>query len=238
MEPVRKAAESAVARPARRRRSVLVGLTADKAPAGPTPRRGAPAGRVRPAAPRRADAEGRRRAGRQARSSPSPRGKGGVGKSTTAANLALGARRRTGLQGRPARRRHLRPVHAEAVRHLTASRGCVDGRMLEPMEAYGLKVMSIGFLVDEETPMIWRGPMVMSAHHPDAARGRLGRARRAGRRHAAGHRRRPAHHGAADAARRRRHRLDAAGSRADRCAARRRHVPARSRCRSSASSRT
>ena len=35
--------------------------------------------------------------------------------------------------------------------------------MLKPMEGYGLKVMSIGFLVDEETPMIWRGPMVMSA---------------------------------------------------------------------------
>ena len=37
------------------------------------------------------------------------------------------------------------------------------GNKLEPMEAYGLKVMSMGFLVDEETPMIWRGPMVMSA---------------------------------------------------------------------------
>jgi ATP-binding protein involved in chromosome partitioning len=39
----------------------------------------------------------------------------------------------------------------------------VNGRTLVPMEAYGLKVMSIGFLVDEETPMIWRGPMVISA---------------------------------------------------------------------------
>ena len=37
------------------------------------------------------------------------------------------------------------------------------GRILEPMEAFGLKVMSIGFLVDEEAAMIWRGPMVMSA---------------------------------------------------------------------------
>jgi ATP-binding protein involved in chromosome partitioning len=37
------------------------------------------------------------------------------------------------------------------------------GDQLEPMQAYGLKVMSMGFLVDEETPMIWRGPMVMSA---------------------------------------------------------------------------
>jgi ATP-binding protein involved in chromosome partitioning len=39
----------------------------------------------------------------------------------------------------------------------------VDGKILKPMENYGLKVMSMGFLVDEETPMIWRGPMVVSA---------------------------------------------------------------------------
>lgn len=39
----------------------------------------------------------------------------------------------------------------------------VDGRRLIPIEKFGLKIMSIGFLVDEETPMIWRGPMVMSA---------------------------------------------------------------------------
>ena len=39
----------------------------------------------------------------------------------------------------------------------------IAGNKLAPMEAYGLKVMSMGFLVDEETPMIWRGPMVMSA---------------------------------------------------------------------------
>jgi ATP-binding protein involved in chromosome partitioning len=39
----------------------------------------------------------------------------------------------------------------------------VDGKVLRPMENFGLKVMSMGFLVEEETPMIWRGPMVMSA---------------------------------------------------------------------------
>jgi ATP-binding protein involved in chromosome partitioning len=38
-----------------------------------------------------------------------------------------------------------------------------DGKILKPMENYGLKAMSMGFLVDEETPMIWRGPMVISA---------------------------------------------------------------------------
>lgn len=39
----------------------------------------------------------------------------------------------------------------------------IDSKTLKPMEAYGVKVMSIGFLVEEEAPMIWRGPMVMSA---------------------------------------------------------------------------
>ncbi|HAM47202.1 MAG TPA: hypothetical protein DCO73_05660, partial [Alphaproteobacteria bacterium] len=38
-----------------------------------------------------------------------------------------------------------------------------DGHKLNPMENFGIKCMSIGFLVDEDTPMIWRGPMVMSA---------------------------------------------------------------------------
>jgi ATP-binding protein involved in chromosome partitioning len=88
-------------------------------------------------------------------------GKGGVGKSTVAANLALGLKanglsvgvldadiygpsmpRMLGISGRPQTE---------------------DGKTLRPMENYGLKCMSMGFLVPEDTAMIWRGPMVMSA---------------------------------------------------------------------------
>ncbi len=88
-------------------------------------------------------------------------GKGGVGKSTVAANLALGLKanglavgvldadiygpsmpRMLGISGRPEME---------------------DNKTLRPMENYGIKCMSMGFLVAEETAMIWRGPMVMSA---------------------------------------------------------------------------
>src|SRR5215472_1352317 len=89
-------------------------------------------------------------------------GKGGVGKSTVAAYLALGLKanglavgvldadiygpsmpRMLGITGRRPQSR--------------------DGKVLVPLENYGLRVMSMGFLVPEDTPMIWRGPMVMSA---------------------------------------------------------------------------
>ncbi|PRD43403.1 sodium:proton antiporter [Phyllobacterium phragmitis] len=88
-------------------------------------------------------------------------GKGGVGKSTTAVNLALGLKAnglKVGILDAD--------IYGPSMPRLLGISGrpeTISGRVLKPMENYGLKVMSIGFLVDEETPMIWRGPMVISA---------------------------------------------------------------------------
>ena len=88
-------------------------------------------------------------------------GKGGVGKSTTAVNLALGLQA-TGLKTGILDADIYGPSQPRLL-GLTGPPAGRKGNKLRPMQAYGLKAMSMGFLVDEGTPIIWRGPMVVSA---------------------------------------------------------------------------
>jgi len=159
-EPVRKAAEAAV-RAMTGVKTVMVALTAERsAGAG---------GGQKPAAAAAPAAHGHAHGGPRAATAPPgvdaiiavASGKGGVGKSTTAVNLALALRdlgMSVGMLDAD--------IYGPSVPKLLAIRGrpqTIGGTRLKPMDGYGLKVMSIGFLVEEETPMIWRGPMVMSA---------------------------------------------------------------------------
>jgi ATP-binding protein involved in chromosome partitioning len=88
-------------------------------------------------------------------------GKGGVGKSTTAVNLALGLAANgvaTGLLDAD--------IYGPSMPRMLDVKDkpeSIDGKALKPVERYGLKTMSIGYIVNEDTPMIWRGPMVSSA---------------------------------------------------------------------------
>jgi len=88
-------------------------------------------------------------------------GKGGVGKSTTAVNLALALTKEGASVGildadiyGPSQPRML---------GVSKQPESSDGKSLEPLNSYGIQSMSIGYLIDEETPMIWRGPMVTQA---------------------------------------------------------------------------
>src|SRR5215207_4214873 len=160
-EPVRKAAEAAV-RAFPGVTSVLVALTAERggsaagaATAQPRPAAGgAPAGRPG-AQPTTAGVPGVKAIIAVAS------GKGGVGKSTTAVNLALGLRDlglKVGVLDAD--------IYGPSIPKLLSIRErpqSLGGTRLKPISRYGLTVMSIGFLIEEETPMIWRGPMVMSA---------------------------------------------------------------------------
>ena len=88
-------------------------------------------------------------------------GKGGVGKSTTAVNLALGLAA-NGLTAGLLDADIYGPSMPRML-GVTEKPESTDGKMLKPIEKYGLKTMSIGYIVNEDTPMIWRGPMVSSA---------------------------------------------------------------------------
>src|SRR5688500_5199133 len=157
-EPVRKRAEDAV-RAILGVQSALVALTAERAGG---------AARPAPAAPARAPHAHGGSGGATQPGIPGvdaiiavASGKGGVGKSTTAVNLALGLRDlglKVGMLDAD--------IYGPSLPKLLAIREkpqTIGGTRLKPIERYGMNVMSIGFLIEEETPMIWRGPMVMSA---------------------------------------------------------------------------
>ncbi len=167
LEPLRAAAERAVkAMPGVE--GAVVALTAEKkgggmeaAPPRPVPPRPAPTARPAPQSATQAQQSGKRGVPGVEAIIAVASGKGGVGKSTTAVNLALGLAAnglKVGILDAD--------IYGPSMPRLLGISGkpqSIDGRVLKPMENYGIKVMSMGFLVDEETPMIWRGPMVMSA---------------------------------------------------------------------------
>ena len=168
-EAIRERAQKAVAALAGVQ-SVMVALTAERTGSAGPARGGPPRPQASPAARPRPGAHPGAPPGGPAAPSGIPgvqaiiavaSGKGGVGKSTTAVNLALALRElglKVGILDAD--------IYGPSMPKLLAIRErpqAIGGNRLRPIERFGMPVMSIGFLIEEETPMIWRGPMVMSA---------------------------------------------------------------------------
>ncbi|HFC05164.1 MAG TPA: iron-sulfur cluster carrier protein ApbC, partial [Rhizobiales bacterium] len=155
LEPMRQAAERAVSE-IDGVEKVMVALTAEK-PAGNGAAAPTRASKTQGAAPQSGAVPGVKHLVAIAS------GKGGVGKSTTAINVALGLAA-LGLKVGILDADVYGPSLPRLVGHKTLPEQDPqsDGK-LQPVEAFGIKVMSMGFLVEEDTPMIWRGPMVQSA---------------------------------------------------------------------------
>ncbi len=164
LEPLRLAAERVI-KELPGVKGALVALTADKKagapPARPAPAQAAPHGHSHPHPPQQPPRSAKIGVPGVKAIIAVASGKGGVGKSTTAVNLALGLLTnglRVGILDAD--------IYGPSMPRLLKISGRptqIDGRIINPMENYGLKVMSMGFLVEEETAMIWRGPMVQSA---------------------------------------------------------------------------
>jgi ATP-binding protein involved in chromosome partitioning len=170
LDPMRAAAERVV-KEIPGIKAATVALTADKRAAS------GPAAARAPTPPGRGDAHSHAGHAHAASGQPQQRaksgipgvgtiiavasGKGGVGKSTTSVNLALALKAnglRVGILDAD--------IYGPSMPRLLKISGRpqqLEGRTIKPMENYGIKVMSMGFLVDEEVAMIWRGPMIQSA---------------------------------------------------------------------------